>query len=126
MKFIDFIYYISVQAFARGNKTRFGSFIVVSFWFSMLQLFWLNIIGIIFELNFSLDFGIATREKSDLALLASLFIANNVYLYVGKRKEKILNRFQVDDKKQKKYWILIAVLFISSFFIMGLFFNLAM
>lgn len=125
MKFIDFIYFISVQAFVRGNKIRFGSFLVVAFWFSMLQLFWINIIGLIVEMSFSLDFGIASREISDLTLLASIFVANTVYLQVGNRKEKILNRFQFDEKEQKKYWRVIAILFISSFVVMGLFFNMA-
>ena len=125
MKFIDFIYFISVQAFLRNNKEGFGSFLVVSFLFSILQFFWINIIGLIVEMSFSLDFGIASREISDLTLLASIFVANNVYLQVGNRKEKILNRFQFDEKKQKKYWIMIAILFISSFVIMGLFFNMA-
>ncbi|MFW6248698.1 MAG: hypothetical protein ACOC4J_02895 [Bacteroidota bacterium] len=125
MKFIDFIYFISVQAFVRGNKIFFGSFLVVAFWFSMLQLFWINIIGLIVEMSFSLDFGIASREISDLTLLATIFVANNVYLQVGNRKEKILNRFQFDEKEQKKYWIVIAILFISSFVVMGLFFNMA-
>lgn len=126
MKFIDFVYFVSIQAFVRGNKTKIGSFIVVAFWFSLLQLFWFNIFGLIVEMFFSLDFGIASREISDLTVLAIIFVVNNVYLKLGNRKKKILSRFQFEEKKQKKYWILVIILFFLSIIIMAFFFNMAM
>jgi hypothetical protein len=124
MKFIDLIYYISVQAFVRGNKTRFGSFIVVSFWFSLLQATWLNIIGLLLTLVFERDFGIGPNMHfTPIAIV--FFFANNIYLQIGNRKDRILNQFPLNEGTQKRYWYFVIALFFISIIAMLLLLDLA-
>jgi len=120
MLIIDFIYYISVKAYQRGNKDGNGSFFISSLWISLLQLFWLlTFLFCIEHYSGQKLFASINNYKIFGFSLLLLIATNNTYLFFSNRREKILNRFHLSLEKEKIYWILLIVVFFISFFIAG-------
>ncbi len=120
MKFIDFIYFLSYRAYIRGNKERFGAFLISSLWIAALQFIWILIILTSIELYLKEKlFNIFTNPYSFVVLLIGVIILNNIYLHIGSRKNKIVNSFETSAKKEKLYWVILIIFFFVSFWLLG-------
>jgi len=121
MNFIDFVYYIAYKAYLRGNKSEAGSFFINSLWISLFQYMLLFIVMTTIELSISTKiFLLFENIVNFAAIILLIVIINNVYLTVGNRKEKILNRVQYPLDVQKKYWIFFTVIFFIVFITGGI------
>ena len=121
MKLIDFVYHIAYNAYLRGNKSEAGSFFINSLWISLFQFMLLFIVMTIVELSISTKiFTLFENIINFAAFILLILIINNVYLNVGNRKEKILNRVKYPTDVQKKYWILFTVTFFIAFITAGI------
>lgn len=120
MKLIDFIYFLSYNAYIRGNKEKMGAFFISSLWVAALQFIWILIILTSVELYLRKQlFNVFDNAYNFTAILISLIILNNIYLYIGSRRNKILSRFKISKKKEKLYWLILIVFFFISFFVLG-------
>ncbi len=120
MKLIDFIYFLSYNAYVRGNKEKLGAFLISSLWFAALQFMWILIILTSIELYLRKQlFNVFDNAYNFTTLLISVIILNNLYLYIGNRKNVILSRFKISKKKEKLYWFILIVFFFISFWVLG-------
>lgn len=120
MKFIDFIYFISNKAYERGNKEKHGAFFINSLWFSSYQTILFYILFSILEILIGIQLFPNQTESVYLLLFGHIFIIiNNIYLSIGDRKQKILNRFDISTKRAIVYWIVYSVSFFVFFFLGG-------
>jgi hypothetical protein len=120
MRIFDLIYYLSNKAYIKGNKEKSGAFFISSLWFSLLQLMWIIIIIYLVEIYLlETQFEWIDNIYNFAFVLVLIVVSNNVYLNIGKRKEKIMNNFKIPEKRETYYWIIIIVFFFVRFVIAG-------
>lgn len=114
MNIIDLVYFLSYKAYSRNDDSKFGVFFLLAFWMSFLQ------IVIIFNmiLIFGLSTGIYIIEHVDKSIYTVIYFLlcaiNNLYVYTGNRKARILSKFDyLGEKKEKRYWWILVAFFIT-------------
>lgn len=120
MKIIDFIYFISYKVYLKGNKEEHGSFLINSLWISSHQTMLFYILLSLVEISVEIKLFPNKPESSYLLIFGPIFIViNNIYLYTGNRKKRIINGFNISTKKAIIYWIIYSISFFVFFFLSG-------
>jgi hypothetical protein len=112
MVILDFVYYISLKAFLRGNKDSFGGFLMSSLWISLFQYILLYLVLGLIEYTFQHQFTFVGKGFKEFAItIIVIVILNNIYLNTNNRNEKILSRFVISEKHSMIFGVLLVCLF---------------
>lgn len=116
MKPLDFLYYIAYHAYIKGNRENLGVFLINSLWISVFRFFILISLLVFIEVNCKIRFlDLLYNPIFFILFLGFVILANNIYLLLFNRKERIINGFQMSDHKKYIYWFVLIGLFFIGF-----------